>query len=141
METLLSALTGPFLNLISKIIPDPDLRAKIQAQVLSDEFRNQLQQIMQQGAINAAEAASNSLFVAGWRPMIGWACGAAFVFNGIIVPILNVVSTACGFHLHLPTFDTSMISAIVSGMLGFGMGGLRSYDKSQGTDTKVIRFK
>jgi len=37
-----------------------------------------------QGEINKIEAAHKSVFVAGWRPFIGWVCGLALCYNFII---------------------------------------------------------
>ena len=36
-----------------------------------------------QGEINKIEAAHKSVFVAGWRPFIGWVCGLALFYNFI----------------------------------------------------------
>ncbi len=37
-------------------------------------------------SINQEEAKHSNVFVAGWRPFIGWVCGSALAFNFIIFP-------------------------------------------------------
>ena len=41
-----------------------------------------------QAEINKVEAQHRSMFVAGWRPFIGWICGIAFAFHYIVMPLL-----------------------------------------------------
>jgi hypothetical protein len=61
-----------------------------------------------QSATNTAEASNPSVFVAGWRPAIGWVCVAGFLYT-ILQP-----------GLHLPAIDTNVMITILSGMLGLG---------------------
>lgn len=89
----------------------------------------------QQSATNAAEATSGSMFVAGWRPFVGWACGIGFVYGVIAQPMLAGLLTV----LHLPApppVDVSALVAILTGMLG--LGGLRTVEKIQNVNTSVI---
>jgi hypothetical protein len=71
-----------------------------------------------QSATNTAEASNPSIFVAGWRPFIGWVCGFGFVYS-IIQPAF-----------HLPPVDMSNIIAILGGMLG--LGTMRTVEKLKG---------
>lgn len=81
-----------------------------------------------QSATNTAEAQSSSLFVSGWRPFIGWCCGAGFLYT-ILQPAL-----------HLPPVDTNAMITILSGMLG--LGGMRTVEKIGGVpDSKPKLFK
>jgi hypothetical protein len=36
--------------------------------------------------INKAEAQSRNVFIAGWRPFIGWTCGVAMAYNYVDSP-------------------------------------------------------
>ena len=67
-----------------------------------------------QAEINKVEAQHRSIFVAGWRPFIGWVCGIGFLYDILIRPIAN------GFGLHFPPIDTEMLKAIVFALLGLG---------------------
>ena len=72
--------------------------------------------------VNAAEAQHRSIFVAGWRPFIGWICGLAFAFHYIALPLILTYTD----HTP-PAFDTNSLFTVLMGMLG--LGGLRTYEK------------
>jgi hypothetical protein len=80
--------------------------------------------------VNKAEAASQSLFVAGWRPAIGWVCGAAIAFKFILGPAAVVGMAMAGHPITLPVFDFTEMSTILLAMLG--LGGLRTVEKVKG---------
>jgi hypothetical protein len=75
--------------------------------------------------INKVEAASTNLFIAGWRPALGWTCAAIFAYNYIIAPLLMLIP-----GVMLPALDFGAIMPVLLGMLG--LGGLRSYEKVKG---------
>lgn len=86
-----------------------------------------------QDAINQQEAANSSLFVAGWRPFIGWACGCAFAYSFVLQPFTNFI-LAC-LHISvdpksLPQLDIGGFMPVLLGMLG--LGAMRTYEKVQG---------
>ena len=74
---------------------------------------------------NQAEAMHRSVFVAGWRPFIGWVCGLAFAFHFIGLPLILTYTD----HTP-PEFDTGTLTTVLMGMLG--LGGLRTYEKLNG---------
>lgn len=87
-----------------------------------------------QMAINQVEAASSSLFVAGWRPAVGWVCvsGLAYVF--VVKPILpwlvGVISAIVGHPTAIaamPEAPMGDLIILLGGMLG--LGTMRSIDK------------
>ena len=73
--------------------------------------------------INKVEAAHKSLFVAGWRPAIGWICGIALLYSTILSPMLDIWFT-------VPDIDTSLLQTVLMGMLG--LGAMRTYEKTKG---------
>jgi len=75
-----------------------------------------------QAEINKVEAQHRSLFVSGWRPMVGWISAAAFGFHYIIMPLLVAYT-----DIDPPEFDTNSLFTVLMGMLG--LGGLRTYEK------------
>ena len=117
------ALLAPLFKDLLDLIPDPKERfEKLQALI------NACQQIDQsQAQINQAEAQSQSLFVAGWRPFIGWVCGAAFAYHFILQPLLSFAMVNAGVDVDLPEFDMQQLSTVLMGMLG--LGGLRTIEK------------
>lgn len=84
-----------------------------------------------QQAINLEEAKSASLFVAGWRPCVGWICATAFGYHFILQPLCVFLFAASGNKVDMPAFDMDALNTVLMGMLG--IGGLRSFDKLKGT--------
>lgn len=123
-------LVEPISQLLDKLIPDPDARAKAQAELKSMDlkaFEMALAADAAQTHVNAVEAASPSLFVAGWRPFIGWVCGVAFAYHYVLQPFLAFLMAATGHPVVLPAFDMETMTTVLIGMLG--LGGLRTYEK------------
>ena len=77
--------------------------------------------------VNKVEAAHNNVFVSGWRPFIGWACGVSLAYHFIIEPIIQYTLIVNNIDYNTPEFDFSQLSTIVMAMLG--MSGLRTYEK------------
>ncbi len=73
--------------------------------------------------LNKAEAQHRSIFVAGWRPFIGWVCGFAFAYHYVVFPIIVTMYPDTVF----PELETNELFTVLMGMLG--MGGLRTYEK------------
>tara|TARA_R100001460_G_scaffold45074_1_gene82085 strand:+ start:118 stop:495 length:378 start_codon:yes stop_codon:yes gene_type:complete len=76
-----------------------------------------------QTEINKAEAQHRSLFVAGWRPSVGWGCSLAFFYHFVIFPIITTIFPEQEF----PELETEPLFTVLMGMLG--LGGLRTYEK------------
>jgi hypothetical protein len=83
-----------------------------------------------QNDVNKIEAASTRLFVAGWRPFIGWICGVAFGFKYIAGPLLVTIGSMWGMDVKLPVIDASELLPILLGMLGLGV--MRTAEKVRG---------
>jgi len=71
-----------------------------------------------------------NLFIAGWRPFIGWVGGMALAYTYIIAPTAVWIAEVNGIHTKLPTIDTGVLFNLILAMLGFG--GLRTYEKLKG---------
>ena len=84
-------LVGPVTGLVSEFIEDKDQANKLAHEIATLAEKQAHQQIMAQVDVNKQEAAHKSLFVAGWRPAIGWICGLGMLSNFIIVPMTNFV--------------------------------------------------
>ena len=112
---------------------------------------SQLEHLANQGQIeiNKVEAAHKSLFVAGWRPFIGWVCGVALAYAYIgqpmfewLVAIMDItrettkeVLMADGTSemqtvkqlIKAPIIQVDTLYQLVLAMLG--MATLRTYEK------------
>ena len=119
MLASLSALIGPVSAILDKVIPDKDLREKLSHEIATMADKQMSAQI----EVNKVEAAHKSLFVAGWRPAIGWICGFALLYSTIISPILGIWFT-------VPVVDTSLLTTVLMGMLG--LGAMRTFEKTKG---------
>ena len=118
------------LKVLDKFIPDPAAKAQAEA-----ALRDSLQQWdAQQNKINEVEAQSSSLFVAGWRPCVGWVCCAALSWTYILQPIAAFALAQFGYLTALPRLDMGEMMPILLGMLG--LGGLRSWEKTKGVAAK-----
>ena len=81
--------------------------------------------------INEQDSQHRTIFVAGWRPFIGWVCGLALLYNYILRDIINwAVAIWAPQITTMPGLDFSQLSTILLGMLG--LGGYRTYEKLKG---------
>ena len=77
--------------------------------------------------VNKVESGHTSIFVAGWRPFVGWTCGIALCYHFVLQPFLVFLLYSFGYQVDLPAFDMTTLTTILMGLLG--LGGLRSYEK------------
>ncbi len=91
--------------------------------------------------VNEAEAQSRSVFVAGWRPAIGWVGAAAMAYQFLLYPLLVwgwALMQAKGWVPNElkppPMLDTDALWVILSGMLG--IAGMRTAEKVKGVATR-----
>ena len=84
-----------------------------------------------QAQINEQEAKHRTIFVAGWRPFIGWTCGVALCWHFVLAPVTIFICAYLSVVIpELPTFDMGSLMTVLMGMLG--LGGLRTYEKQKG---------
>lgn len=119
-------------KLIDHFFPDKAKQDEAKLQLLTLAQNGELQKITGQMQINTEEAKSNSIFVAGWRPYIGWVCGTALAFQFIARPLITWIAALCGHNVAPPSLDMADLFTLLFGMLG--MGAMRSYDKTQGVE-------
>ena len=128
---MIQALIGPVTGLLDKFIEDKDQKNKL-AHELATMADNHAQELAKgQLAINKTEAAHRSLFVAGWRPFIGWTCGVALMAHFVLFPATDFVVAYMGYDVPpMPAFDMESLMTVLLGMLG--LGGLRTFEKHKG---------
>jgi hypothetical protein len=138
MNPILNFLLGPVLDKILKYIPDPQQKAQAQLELLQLQQSAEFKEIdaaialgQQQSDVNKVEAASTRLFIAGWRPYVGWICGTGLGLQCIVAPFLTWFSAVIGHPTPFPTFDNVLLQATLAGMLGLGFS-LRSAEKITG---------
>ena len=126
---LVDALLGIGGKLIDKLIPDPAARDAARFELLKLQQSGELAAMLAQTEINKVEAANSSVFVAGWRPAIGWVCAMAMAYQYLLRPFLVAFNPALAF----PGLDDNLWQ-LLAGMLG--LGGLRTFEKVNGVASK-----
>ena len=129
-----SALLDIGGKVIDRLWPDPTQAAAAKLELIKLQQSGELQAMAGQLEINKVEAANASVFVSGWRPFIGWVCGAACAWNWIGLKIALFVAAYVGHELKLAPADLSEMMPVLLGMLG--IGGLRTIEKINGVAAK-----
>lgn len=128
---------GPLLEvgktLLDRFVPDPEKRREAEAEFLKQAMGGELKQVIAQLEINAKEAVHPSIWVAGWRPFVGWVGGLGLLYATIGQPVITWVGLIQGWPAP-PTLDTDLLWVVLSGMLG--IGGLRTFEKTRGVASK-----
>jgi hypothetical protein len=124
IAAIVSTLTGPIAGLISEFVLDKDKQAELSYKIATLAATQAHEQTIAQLAVNKTEAAHKNMFVAGWRPAVGWTCAVAMANNFILVPYM----VAFGFDV--PSLDLAEMMPVLLGMLG--LGGMRSFEKAKG---------
>lgn len=124
---------GPLLDfgkgLLDRFFPDPEKKAQAEREFMLLLQEQDFRKVIAQLEVNAKEASSPHLWVAGWRPFVGWCCGAGFLWATIGHPVVGWIAAARGWPTP-PAIDTEVLMYVLGGMLG--LGGLRSYEKAKG---------
>lgn len=135
---LLDLING-VTTVIDRVVPDPKQKAQLQLEIakLADQAQaREHDEMMGQIGTNTEEAKNSNMFVAGWRPAVGWICAAGAGYNFLLLPLATFVVRVAGYAGQLPSTDIANLMVLLTGMLGFG--GLRSYEKKQGIQDSVI---
>ena len=132
---MIESLIGPVAGLLDKFIEDKDQKNALAHQIATMSERHAQELAKGQLEVNKAEAASNSLFVAGWRPAVGWVCVLGMASNFVLIPMVNFILALVESTVTVPLIDTSTMMPVLLGMLG--LGAMRSAEKIK----KVSREK
>jgi hypothetical protein len=135
---------GAVGELLGKFIPDPqkaaEAKLKLAEMAMNGELKEleaNLQIAMAQVQLNTAEANSPTtgglaVLQKGWRPFIGWTCGAAFAYNFVLLPLMTFFAVVVfGYKGAMPpALDLATMLPVLLGMLG--LGGMRSFERAKG---------
>lgn len=108
-------------NVFDKLFTSDEERE--QAKFVLEKLRQKPSEL--QVELNKIEAQHRSIFVAGWRPFIGWVCGVGLSFTFIINPVIQWYSGKPG-----PSLPTDVMTELVLALLG--LGALRTAEKFGG---------
>ena len=134
MGIVTDTVVGTLGKVIDRVLPDPAARDAANLALLQLNQTGELAQLTAdtdlgkgQLAVDAAEASSTSPFVSGWRPFIGWVCGAGLAYQFVIAPVMSWAAALFGHAIAMPVLDLSTLLTLLLGMLG--LGGLRTVEK------------
>lgn len=128
---LVGGLIGPVTGILDKFVEDKDAKAKMAHEIATMAEKAAHDAAMAQVEVNKAEAQHRSIFVAGWRPFVGWVCGVALAYHFVLAPLVVFIIPLLGYDLpELPKFDMGSLMTVLMGMLG--LGGLRTVEKAKG---------
>jgi hypothetical protein len=131
---------GDIIQVVGSVIDDlHDSGEEKRADAL-ERLKLVQEQLKAQTEINRVEAGHSSIFVAGWRPAVGWVCGFALAYASIIDPLLRFVAqVSFGYDGVFPIVDTNLTMQVLLGMLG--LAGMRSWEGRQGVKRDAIKKK
>lgn len=130
---IITAVAPVIGELIDRAFPDSAEREakRLEYNIKMQEVLNSID--LAQVEVNKIEAQNNMLFVAGWRPFIGWVCGAAFAYHFVLLPFLVFIIDLLGYQVTPPVLDIGSLVTVLMGMLG--LGTMRSVEKVKGVTT------
>ena len=117
-------------DVLDKVIPDNNAKAKAKADIEKALIDNASKINLAQAETNKIEASHRSIWVAGWRPFLGWVAGFGFAWVFVIAPVAQWVCALLGIHIVLPVLHTDVMMELTIALLG--LSGLRSWEKSKG---------
>jgi hypothetical protein len=124
LDTVLDLVRGP----LDKLVPDKNQKMQLEHEVTMAVLGSGLSQM----EVNKTEAAHRSVFVAGWRPAVGWVCAGALAWHFVLYDLAAWVQLA--FFPESPALPalggTGELVTVLFSMLG--LGGLRSFEKLKG---------
>ena len=126
MNPILLPLLQLGSSLIERWIPDKAAQAKAEMDLLKMAGEQDFQTTIKQIEVNIQEAQHQSIFVAGWRPFVGWICGLGLAYQAILHNLIEWLSGIYGFPVP-PAPDSDVLIYVLGGLLG--LGALRTYEK------------
>jgi len=142
LSGLLKGLIGPVLDGVTKLIPDKNARAEAREQAEAQMLTGMMSIVQGQLDINKTEATHKSLFVAGWRPAVGWVCAIGLGWNFILQPLISWGAFLVPGGVDLsgaPQLEIGELMTLLMGMLG--LGGMRTYEKRIGKAADTMPTK
>ena len=117
MTLPIGKIVSGVVNTIDELHTSKEEEMKIAFDVRKIEHDENIGQI----ETNKIEASHKSMFVAGWRPFIGWVCGTALLYNFIVKDLIEYYLAIRHEDVpSLPSLQMEQLMTILLGMLGLG---------------------
>ncbi|QDP56936.1 MAG: hypothetical protein Unbinned2691contig1000_10 [Prokaryotic dsDNA virus sp.] len=138
---ILGDLVKPVTDIVGKAVVDKDQARELEFKVkeLIDKADERYHtEVMGQIEVNKEEAKHSSIFVAGWRPAVGWVGAAGFGYLTLIQPLGNWMATVIfGYDGGFPAIDDTLLITVLGGILG--LGGMRSFERNKGVARESMK--
>ena len=118
--SILGSLLEPATKILDKVIEDKDQKNALAHEIATMAERHAQELAKGQLEVNKAEAAHKSLFVAGWRPFIGWICGVAMLANFLLIPMANFILDLSGSTNTIPLIELETMMPVFDGHARIG---------------------
>ena len=118
---------------VRQVLPNPEAQREFDIKIMelaarAEERENEL--MLAQIGVNQTEAQHTNIFVAGWRPFVGWTSAVALGYVFIVRPLLAQL-----FGLDMPDLEIAELMMLLGAMLG--IGGMRTAEKFRGLATSI----
>ncbi|SOB60626.1 conserved protein of unknown function [Pseudodesulfovibrio profundus] len=131
-------------TIVDKIWPDADEAEKRKFNQFMAELTAHVKLVMGQLEVNKTEAGHKSIFVAGWRPFIGWVCGAGLAYQFLVYPLLTwlwslliAFSIIPATAIYPPALAIGTLVSLIGGMLG--LGAVRTVEHIKGVAKNSLK--
>ena len=118
---------------VRQVLPNPEAQREFDTKIMelaarAEERENEL--MLAQIGVNQTEAQHSNIFVAGWRPFVGWTSAVALGYVFIVRPLLAQL-----FGLDMPDLEIVELMMLLGAMLG--IGGMRTAEKFRGLASSI----
>jgi len=127
---MLNVLLPLISTVIDRVVPDKNGAEKAKQAIEAELIANATQLNLAQAETNKIEAAHRSVWVAGWRPALGWVSALSFAWIFLLAPITQWVLLLMGNTVVLPVLQSDILLELTFALLG--LAGLRTYEKQKG---------
>lgn len=127
---MINVLLPLISTVIDRVVPDKNGANKAKQAIEAELIANATQLNLAQAETNKIEAAHRSVWVAGWRPALGWVSALSFAWIFLLAPITQWVLLLTGNTVVLPVLQSDVLLELTFALLG--LAGLRTYEKQKG---------
>ena len=127
IQSLLPQILPIISTVIGGAVKDKAQKAKLLSELEHALVRGASQIQIETIKTNQIEARHRSVWVAGWRPAIGWSLALGIFWMLVGYPIGSWFMDVRGLDVPLPRLPQEILFELTLAMLG--MGAIRSFDK------------
>ncbi len=140
---LFALLNGPVFSILDKLIPDPNLKAKLKAEITAKVLDARKEFESAQRDVVLAEISQGSMMTRSWRPILMYLVMLFLLIYGLVLPVfdlftLNPVIFKPRWH-EIPDGMWNLLSIGVGGYIGGRTIEKVTSTVSKHLPTKILR--